>query len=116
MHKISTSYTKYFNYKHNRSGSLFQGRYKAIHIKSDPQLQGLSFYINGNPEIHGISKAENYSWSSYQDYLNKRNGTICNKKIILNEFDNTIEYKKFTNLIIQESQETKNEINNYFLE
>jgi len=116
MQKISTGYTNYFNSKYTRSGSLFQGTYKAIHVKFDSELFRLSSYINGNPEIHGICKAENYIWSSYQDYLNKRNGTICNKKIILNEFDNTIDYKKFTNLIIQESQETKSEINNYFLE
>src|SRR3989344_7139585 len=31
MHRLGTGYTNYFNEKHKCSGSLFQGRYKAIH-------------------------------------------------------------------------------------
>ena len=116
MQKISTGYTNYFNFKYNRSGSLFQGTYKAIPIESTSQLEGLSSHINGNPEIHKIAKAENYLWSSYQDYLGKRNGTLCNKEIVLNEFNDINDYKIFTNNFIKESQTTKSEIKKYFLE
>ena len=35
MQKLGTSYTKYFNFKNNRSGSLFQGSYKPVSIKTD---------------------------------------------------------------------------------
>ncbi len=35
MHGINSSYTGYFNRKHNRSGQLFQGRYKAILVEKD---------------------------------------------------------------------------------
>jgi len=65
MHKLGTGYTCYFNQKYNRSGSLFQGPFKAIHIKSDSYLLWLSGYINGNAEIHKIAKAENWVWGSY---------------------------------------------------
>jgi len=54
MHKLGTSYTKYFNAKNNRSGSLFQGSYKSVPIKTDAQLFYISAYINGNPEIHPV--------------------------------------------------------------
>ncbi len=32
-------------------------------------LLWLSGYVNGNAKIHKIAKAENYKWSSYQNYL-----------------------------------------------
>ncbi len=65
MEKISNSYTQYINQKNNRSGSLFQGPFKAIQIKSDAQLLYISAYINGNAEIHKVAKAKQWSWSSY---------------------------------------------------
>ncbi|MEA1936934.1 MAG: transposase, partial [Patescibacteria group bacterium] len=69
IHKLSTSYTNYFNKKYDRSGSLFQGKYKAIHIDTNEYLLWLSGYVNGNAEVHKIAKAEDYKWCSYQDYL-----------------------------------------------
>ncbi|MFH1460879.1 MAG: transposase [Patescibacteria group bacterium] len=49
MQKIQDGYTKYINTKYNRSGHLFQGSYKLVHIKSDEQLLYLSAYIHRNP-------------------------------------------------------------------
>jgi REP element-mobilizing transposase RayT len=114
MHKLGLAYTMYFNYKYKRTGSLFQGSYKAIQIKSDSELIRTSAYINGNSEIHKLAKAENYIWSSYQDYLNKRKGTMCNKKILLNQFDNIEEYVNLVDFIIKDSVKLKDEIKNSF--
>src|SRR3989344_5935995 len=52
MHKLSTGYTNYFNDSHERSGALFQGRYKSIHIDTNEYLLHLSVYINLNNFIH----------------------------------------------------------------
>lgn len=71
--------------------------------------------MNGNAEIHKIAKAENYKWCSYQDYLGKRNGTLCNKEIILSQFKNTEEYKKYVEMTIKESSKRKN-MEEYFIE
>ena len=116
MHKLADSYGLYFNKKHNRSGSLFQGPFKEIHIKKDSYLLWLSGYINGNPEIHKIAKAENYKWSSYQDYLGKRNGNLCDKNVILKDFKNIREYKDLVDIIIKESRQKKSDIRKYMLE
>ncbi|MCK4554610.1 transposase [Candidatus Parcubacteria bacterium] len=116
LHKLSSGYTSYFNYKYNRSGSLFQGVFKSVPVKSDSYLLKLSCYINGNPEIHKISKAENYKWCSYPDYLGKRNGTLCNKNIILKDFANIQEYKNLVDVIIKESRQRKDDIKKYLLE
>ncbi len=49
MHKLGTGYTLYFNVKNDRSGSLFQGTYKAKHIEDDRYLRYLFEYIHLNP-------------------------------------------------------------------
>src|SRR3989338_2891021 len=51
MKKLSNGYTGYFNEKYNRKGigSLFQGRFKAVHIENDRQLTALVAYIFTNP-------------------------------------------------------------------
>jgi len=116
LHKLNMGYTKYFNYKYNRSGSLFEGTYKLIHINKDSYLIYLSGYINGNPEIHKICKAENWLWSSYKDYLGLRQGTLSNKNIILKDFKNITNYKNYTNIVIKESRQRKDEIKKYLLE
>lgn len=116
MHKLGGGYTTYFNKKYNRSGSLFQGTFKAISAKKYGYMLWLSAYINGNPEIHKISKAKNWMWSSYQDYLDLRNGTLCNKAVILDEFKNDLKnYKKFVKEVIKESKSNK-EMKKYLLE
>ncbi|MGV8149826.1 MAG: transposase, partial [Alkaliphilus sp.] len=49
MHYINGSYTSYLNKKRERSGHLFQGRYKAILVDQDSYLLELSRYIHLNP-------------------------------------------------------------------
>jgi hypothetical protein len=95
MHKIGTSYTNYFNTKNQRTGALFQGKFKAIQIKSNAKLLYLSAYVNMNNFIHGY-KTKDWEYSSLPDYTGKRENKICNKKVILGQFRNRAEYKKFT--------------------
>ena len=117
MHKLSLGYSKYFNSRYNRSGSLFQGTYQSVYIKTEDKLRKVSCYINGNPEIHKITaNAEDWIYSSYQDYLGLRDGKMCDKNIILKDFKNIEEYKKLVDVIIKESGDIKDEEKKYFLE
>lgn len=113
MQKLGTSYTMYFNQKYDRTGALFQGRYKSVHIKTSENLLRLSAYVNANIEIHKITKAQNWIWSSYLDYLNFRKGIMCEKADILSQFESVNEYKEFTQVIINDSQDSKSDIKNY---
>lgn len=49
MQSFITRYTMYFNRRHGRVGSLFQGRYKAVLVDTDEQLLYLTRYIHRNP-------------------------------------------------------------------
>ena len=111
MQKIGTGYTMYFNQKCQRTGSLFEGRFKAILIEGDEYLTHLSRYIHLNPvglvesgwKEKGVKNwqkvgrfLKQYKWSSYLDYLGKDNFTsIINKKFLLGYFKSGEEYRKF---------------------
>jgi REP element-mobilizing transposase RayT len=69
MHHINGAYTTYFNVKRDRSGHLFQGRYKAILVDADEYAVELSRYIHLNPVRAGIvPNPYEYKWSSCQYY------------------------------------------------
>jgi len=49
MAGLQSSYTQYFNRRHDRSGHLFQGRYKAFLVEKDRYALALVRYIHENP-------------------------------------------------------------------
>lgn len=94
--KLSNSYTKYINVKNKRVGHLLQGNFKAVHVGTNEQLIHLSRYIHLNPVVGYVVKDLNsYRWSSYLEYVNSSGSEICDKKIILDQFQSADEYKQF---------------------
>lgn len=121
MHKVGTSFTNFFNKKYNRSGRLFQGPYKTIHVNDNNYLLWLSGYVNGNVEIHRIEKTKNYKWSSFNSFIEKgRNEILNDKDIILSQFKNSRDYKIFVDEVIKDSRKRKEtlkgEMEKYLLE
>lgn len=97
MQRVLNSYTKYFNKKYDKSGHLFQGPYKAVHIKDDRQLLYLSTYIHKNPTELSVwkNKEIDYPWSSFQDYRNNRWIGLIETGIISEQFKNSEDYVNF---------------------
>jgi putative transposase len=95
MHKMGTSHTKYFNKKNKRSGVLFQGVFKSMHIDSNEYLLYLSAYVNKNNFIHGYNKNGKCPYSSLAGYLGDRSNNLINTSIVLGQFKNIDEYKTF---------------------
>jgi hypothetical protein len=80
------SYSKAINKRHNRVGSLFQGRYKASEITSDSYYTTIIIYIHQNPVIAGLVKnMEDYKYSSYAAYLSGKE-TMLKKNDVLEWF------------------------------
>jgi len=111
MQKVSTSYTMYFNKKYNRTGSLFEGKFKAVHISDDGQAKYLFSYIHLNPiklidptwkekGIQDINKSldflSEYKWSSYKDYrgVERKENKILNIKDFLSYFSDLKDFDK----------------------
>ena len=111
MQKLGTGYSMYFNQKYQRVGSLFQGRFKAVLVENDNYLLHLSRYIHFNPVeliepnwktkgVKNLAKSnrflEKYRFSSYLDYIGKKNFSSITQRDFINEyFENPKEYKKF---------------------
>jgi putative transposase len=66
---LGVSYSVWFNRKHQRSGHLFQGRFKSFLIENERYLTAMCLYIHNNPLRAGIVKrSAHYKWSSYHAY------------------------------------------------
>jgi len=96
MQWLNTSYSVWFNRRHQRAGHLFQGRFKAVMVEPESWALALSRYIHLNPvrlkrlglakgaqraQRQGVSDAPDprlvkqrldelrrYRWSSYRAY------------------------------------------------
>lgn len=99
MHRIGTSYSKYFNERHQLSGSLYQGKFQAKRVNTDEQLIHLFRYVHINPLSAGLiskQKLTKYPWSSLPSFVNRQKNKICTKKYLLDYFDNPDKLIKFT--------------------
>lgn len=73
---LNISYAVYFNRKHQRSGHLFQGRFKAILVDQDEYLKQLSRYIHLNPmRARMVEDTADYPWSSYKEFIGRTKAT-----------------------------------------
>ena len=90
MQWFGATYTKRFNLRHNRSGHLFQGRFKNMLVQNNAYLLQLSYYIHRNPLRAGmVRRLVDYNWSSYRAYAyGKRHQNWLNTKVILSQFIN----------------------------
>ena len=74
--KVIGPYARRFNMRHDRSGYLWQGRYRAILVEDGSYLVDCSRYIHLNPcnscQIEGSGALEDFRWSSYQRYISGR--------------------------------------------
>jgi putative transposase len=73
MRRLLTGYAVYFNFRHNRSGHLFQNRYKSIVCEEESYLLELIRYIHLNPLraglVSGFDELERYPWSGHSAIL-----------------------------------------------
>lgn len=70
MQWLGRYYVPYFNHKYGRTGTLWQGRYRATIIDSESYFLACSSYIELNPVRAGIANApEAYVWSSYLHHV-----------------------------------------------
>jgi len=110
LHKISSGYSHYYNKKYERTGSLFEGKFKSEYVGNDRYLKYLFSYIHLNPvkliqkdwKEKGINEKQkvldfllNYKYSSYRDYLGiyRQESLIINRKAFPNYFPTNTQFK-----------------------
>ena len=73
MQAVGRSYVRYFNQLQNRTGTLWEGRYRSTLIQADRYLLPCMAYIDLNPVRAGlVAEAKDYPWSSHGHYAGLR--------------------------------------------
>lgn len=70
VHDVHSRYAQYFNRRYDRSGHLFQGRFRGLVVDRDAYLLEVVRYIHRNPvKARLASRPEEFAWSSHRHYL-----------------------------------------------
>jgi putative transposase len=69
MQSVGVRYVRYFNRRYERTGGLWDGRYRASLVNTDSYLQACFRYIEMNPVRAGIvADPADYYWSSHRHH------------------------------------------------
>ncbi|MGI5912282.1 MAG: REP-associated tyrosine transposase, partial [Syntrophomonadaceae bacterium] len=86
IRRIGASYVYWYNWKYQRCGHLFQGRYKSEAVEDEKYFLTVLRYIHQNPLKAGIVKdIAEYRWSSFLEYT--RNSKIIDTDFVLKLFN-----------------------------
>lgn len=111
MKRLGTSYARWYNWKYERSGHVFQDRYRSECVEDDRYLMVVIRYIHQNPVKAGIvEKIGDYRWSSIRAYYGKEEypKRLTESKLVLELFgENKEEALKRFELYMEEKSDDK---------
>lgn len=93
MKKSNVNYAGWFNWKYERTGHLFQDRFKSEPVEDEKYLFTVFRYILRNPEKAGICPASEYRWSSYHLFENPPQ--FMELDLFRKQLKNTMQYHAF---------------------
>ena len=69
MQFLGRHYVRYFNFRYERTGTLFEGRFKSNIVQNQAYFLACQRYIELNPVRAGmVGDPADYSWSSYRSH------------------------------------------------
>ncbi len=90
MQALGRKYVRYFNDRHQRTGTLWDGRYKSTVVQSESYLLTCMAYLDLNPVRAGmVVQAADYAWSSYGHYTGQRIDKLITPHPLAWELGNT---------------------------
>lgn len=104
MQGVMSGYSRYFNKKYQRSGPLFESRYKAAHISNELHLMHISRYIHLNPK-----QWRTWQWSSLPYYRDELHAEWVDPTMVLEMFSSQAAYIDYV-ADYEESKETLDSI------
>ena len=79
MKRLQGGYTSYFNTENERSGALFQGKYKYKHVPNDEYFRTIFCYVTFNSHVHNIPKDMMHLVASSFDEYTSRTPSLVSK-------------------------------------
>jgi putative transposase len=90
MQSVGRQYVRYFNDRHGRSGTLWEGRYRSTLIQTERYLLACMAYIDLNPVRAGmVTDARDFPWSSHGHYAGMRVDKLITPHPLYWELGNT---------------------------
>ena len=90
MQAVGRSYVRYFNHRHGRTGTLWEGRYRSTIVQSERYLLACMAYIDLNPVRAGlVGQPVDYPWSSHAHCLGLRTDRLVTPHALFWALGNT---------------------------
>ncbi len=97
MRRSLNSYTRYYNTRYRRVGTMFQGTFRAVFVGSDEQLLHVTRYVHLNAPVAKLTDdPRSYLWSSYQTYVAATSSRLCDPSLVLEIAGGPAVYESFT--------------------
>lgn len=91
--RVFNSYSKAYNKLYQHSGTLFEGRFRAIPVADDIYLRNLCRYIHANPVKDGIIRQlDAWPFSNYLEWIGKRDGKLVDHDFVHTYFGGATQY------------------------
>ncbi len=119
MQSLGRRYVRYFNHAYERTGTLWEGRFKSCIVQSDSYFLNVQKYIELNPVRAGmVSHPVDYIWSSYQINALGKHSDLCTPHYLysslgMNKSQRLVNYRKFVEQSLTEEilQEIRSSVN-----
>lgn len=90
MQGVGRRYVRYFNQRHARSGTLWEGRYRSTLIQAERYLLPCMVYTDLNPVRAGlVADPAQYPWSSHAHYVGTRHDRLLSPHPLYWKLGNT---------------------------
>jgi putative transposase len=84
---VFNSYTKAFNRRYGRTGTLFESRYQSVWVDAEGYLLHLCRYIHANPvKARMVSRPEDWPFSNYLEWMDLRQGVLVDRDFVAESF------------------------------
>lgn len=95
MQGLGRQYVRYFNKRHNRTGTLWEGRFKSCLVQQDAYLLEVYRYIELNPVRAGmVTFPDEYCWSSYRINALGKASSLCSPHTVYLDLGVTAELRR----------------------
>jgi putative transposase len=107
-------YAQRSNHRYQRTGTLFEGRFKARCVTTTEHLRHLCRYIHCNPVKDGFALLpELWPYSNYLEWLGRRNGVLVDQEFISDHFPQPGSYEQFLKQYPHNSARIPQNLRNY---
>ena len=108
MQSLGRRYVQYFNRIYDRTGTLWEGRYRATVIDAEGYLLACMRYIDLNPVRAGmVSNPREYVWSSYAHYaLGRADGLLREHEVYVRLASEPVERRKAYRALVKAAPDT----------